>query len=353
MPRPFLLRQLAAVRNLVIGTPLPEAGQRGVNGIVNAIALEVANRGLPPEPTKRDRHGAEQPRCHRPFYEPDGFLAGERGTGVGGVAGAVRADAARGVAMEWSAFGTYGADAGYRPTPHNYPAPKGAGVYTCEELLVRTDGDVIRQLYATGKTTAGDGTEKKLVSAVNPVEGKHLYDIVRSNGFTRTLEVGMANGMSTLHIGQAVKDNGGGMHVALDPFQNTQWGGTAIMHCERAGLADTVRCVEEKSYLAMPRLLSEGHKFQFVFIDGMHMFDYTLLDFFFADLLLEVGGVVCVDDIRHAGVGHSLDYVRTNYPHFVRTQRTMAHKTMSTYIKVAEDGRGWDFHDAAFSWRQR
>ena len=47
-----------------------------------------------------------------------------------------------------------------------------------------------------------DGKVKKLTSAVSPVEGKHLYDIVRMNGYTRTLEVGMANGLSAMYITQ-------------------------------------------------------------------------------------------------------------------------------------------------------
>ncbi len=46
------------------------------------------------------------------------------------------------------------------------------------------------------------GKVKSLASAVNPIEGKHLYDIVRMNGYTRTMEVGMANGMSAMYIAQ-------------------------------------------------------------------------------------------------------------------------------------------------------
>mgnify|MGYP000309270520 FL=1 len=50
----------------------------------------------------------------------------------------------------------------------------------------------------------------------------------------------MANGMSTLFIAQAVKDNGGGTHTSIDPFQPSQWGNTARKSIERAGLQDMV-----------------------------------------------------------------------------------------------------------------
>lgn len=60
----------------------------------------------------------------------------------------------------------------------------------------------IRAVYKQGKVMTPSGLVKKLESAVNPVEGKHLYDVVRMNGFTRTLEIGMANGLSTLYLAQ-------------------------------------------------------------------------------------------------------------------------------------------------------
>ena len=56
-----------------------------------------------------------------------------------------------------------------------------------------------------------------------------------------TLEVGMANGMSTLFIAQGVKDNGGGTHTCIDPFQSTQWANTARNSVKRAGMQDMVR----------------------------------------------------------------------------------------------------------------
>ncbi len=62
--------------------------------------------------------------------------------------------------------------------------------------------DQIQNVYKKGKVVTADGRIKKLGSAVSPVEGKHLYDVVRLNGYTRTLEIGMANGLSTLYMAQ-------------------------------------------------------------------------------------------------------------------------------------------------------
>ena len=50
------------------------------------------------------------------------------------------------------------------------------------------------------------------------------------------------------------------------------------------------------SYIALPKLL-EKYKynyFDFIFIDGFHTFDYTLVDFFFSNLLLKINGIIVI-----------------------------------------------------------
>ena len=42
-------------------------------------------------------------------------------------------------------------------------------------------------------------------------------------------------------------------------------------------------CLYEKDTGALPRLVEQGKRIQFCFIDGLHTFDYTMLDAFFAD----------------------------------------------------------------------
>jgi hypothetical protein len=76
----------------------------------------------------------------------------------------------------------------------------------------------------------------------------------------------------------------------------------------------------------------------------MHLFDYTLVDIFYADLLCRVGGVILLDDIRHRGVAPVMDYMLTNYPHLQRVEDTICAETMATFVKTAPDSRSWDFH---------
>jgi hypothetical protein len=125
---------------------------------------------------------------------------------------------------------------------------------------------------------------------------------------------------------------------------------------QRSGLESYMNVMETTSYRALPKLLEEvlsGHRprFHLIYIDGWHTFDYTLVDFFYADLLLETNGVIVLDDIKHKPVQKCLKYIDKNYPHYRLVQRTpcynAADPTMSsqaTLIKEGEDNRTWNYH---------
>ena len=177
---------------------------------------------------------------------------------------------------------------------------------------------------------------------------------MRDNGaaLRRVLVVGCANGLSALAICQALEDGGAppaAQLTSIDPFQSTQWAGTALANLARAGLAHRHRLLEEKSYAALPALLAAvragvEQPFDAIFVDGMHLFDYTLVDLFFADLLLRDGGVLLLDDVRHRGVAPVYDYVIKNWPHYRLVADTVCADTLATFVKLGADSRSWDAH---------
>lgn len=254
-----------------------------------------------------------------------------------------------------------------RYTKYSQTQPHGGAMYVAMDYQVNAQ---IRAVYKDGIVTTPSGVTKKLQAAVNPVEGKHLYDVVRMNGFRRTLEVGCANGLSAMYLAQAVQDNGGGTHTSIDPFQSTQWQDVGQFNVTKAGLGDLHSVIQEKSHVALPRLLAEGKRyngacgcapppcsvtthtltdspppwFAAIFIDGMHLYDFTLVDFFYSALLLEVGGVILLDDVKHPAVLDCMRYLKSNYPHFKLLTDTPCHRTLATFVKVADDSRSWDFH---------
>lgn len=210
--------------------------------------------------------------------------------------------------------------------------------------------DVLQEIYGSETVVDGQGEKHKFKDGVDPFEGKMLYDLVNDNEMKLTLEVGCAMGTSALYITQALAENGkGGKHIAIDPNQSTQYKSIGSTSVERAGLSGQFELMEEPSYLALPKLLErqrrgELGKFDLIFIDGWHTFDYTLVDFFYADLLLAKHGILLLDDIRHPGVARVLSYVKRNYRHYDYVRRTPCDHTMATFVKLGEDNRAWNFH---------
>jgi predicted O-methyltransferase YrrM len=86
-------------------------------------------------------------------------------------------------------------------------------------------------------------------------------------------------------------------HVVVDPKQTSEFHGVGNQMLREAGVEQFVEFHQECSELLLPRLVSEGRVFDFVFIDGAHWFDHVFVDLFYANRLLKPGGVVVFDDV--------------------------------------------------------
>lgn len=217
--------------------------------------------------------------------------------------------------------------------------------------------EYLAAVYKTGFIKNNEGVFERFKDTTNPLEGRHLYNLVRDNKYLYTMEIGFAMGASAAWICQAHKDNGlGGIHIAIDPNQTMQYNNMGRILIERCGLEEYLTVIEKCSYTALPELLKEIEdksrpKFNLIYIDGWHTFDYTLIDFFYSDLLLEINGVIALDDIRHKSVQQVLSYIKTNYPHYKIVKETPVYKnndlnvsTQATFIKLSKDKREWNYH---------
>ena len=204
---------------------------------------------------------------------------------------------------------------------------------------------LLQDIYKDQAVYTEDNEKIKYTSGVNPAEGYFLYKLTKDNNLENVLEVGMANGTSALYICQAMKENKSGTLISVDPFQSTQWRSIGMLNIKRAKLQDHHELMETTSDLALPELLKEQREFDMIFVDGMHLFDYTLLDIYYAAKLLKKGGILVVDDIKHRGVKKAIDYISRNYTFLKRVASTMASATMGMFIKEKEDTRLWNFHE--------
>jgi SAM-dependent methyltransferase/predicted O-methyltransferase YrrM len=200
----------------------------------------------------------------------------------------------------------------------------------------------LEQIYASGKVESADGDEIDAFPAGLPrAHADEIARLVRELDLTSTLETGMAYGLSTLAICSVHEQRGDGSHVAIDPYQSRDWRGIGVLNLERAGLSSRARVIEARSDEALPRLRDEGLRIDFALIDGLHLFDATLVDFFHVDRMLDVGGVVVFHDTWMPAVAQGVAYVQANraYEPIEPGQRGMA-----ALRKQADDDRTWDFH---------
>lgn len=177
---------------------------------------------------------------------------------------------------------------------------------------LRCPSVTVEAVYASRQVPTSDGSRVPMDVYIPREEGDYLYSLVRHLRPTRTIEVGMANGLSTLFIAQALRDNEAGRHTAIDPFQNSDWHGAGMALVKNAGLADLVELIELPSHQALPDLERAGIRAEFVFIDGSHLFDYVLTDFLCTDRLLTDGGLIAFDDSDWPAVTQVIRYALTN-----------------------------------------
>ena len=208
-----------------------------------------------------------------------------------------------------------------------------------------------------------------LIDAIDPEKGKLVDRAFRAVKPTCSVEVGFAFGISALYACDALKANGNPCrHIIMDPNQTSGYRGLGLANIERAGFLDMIELHERGSEIVLPQLFAEGLKIQAAIIDGWHTFDHTLVDFFYINKMLEVGGVI-IDDTWFPSISQVVDHILT-YPCYeifgttavkaklrARVRQELAKRTGAKFLKrpsdygsavafrkSAPDYRGWTWH---------
>ncbi len=207
---------------------------------------------------------------------------------------------------------------------------------------------------AQGETTINeDGSTVQLKAQVNSRYGRFLFTLVKIFEPKAILEIGMANGISSAYMARAQTSylKQPNAHTIIDPFQSSQWSNAGIALLKRLGIDFNVRTIEDYSLSAVPQLEKTGDRFDFAFIDGSHCLDYTLSDLVNVDRVLEIDGLIILDDSTDFGVKYAVRYMdrfRHNLKrikfdnesiHFLR-EMTNKRRRLTVYQKIAEDTRG-------------
>lgn len=201
---------------------------------------------------------------------------------------------------------------------------------------------VLRSMYSgrPQKGLDGQNHELRLDTRISVEEGACLYRLCRDTRAERTMEIGCAYGFSTLYFLAAIGSNPASTHTAIDPFENNGWEGIAVQNVRAAGMDKSFRLIEETSFLAIPRLISDETQYDVIFIDGNHRFDDTLVEFTLCGLTCKMGGYIVLDDMWMPSIRKAVSFVRRNRKDF--SEVAMPVLNLAAFQRIAEDKRNWD-----------
>jgi predicted O-methyltransferase YrrM len=172
---------------------------------------------------------------------------------------------------------------------------------------------VLDRIVQTGRTILPSGDEVEATGYVDPSCGALLQEVIRAVRPAVAVEVGLAFGISTLYILEALKETGGDKLIGMDPAQHdNHWRGGGMHNIRQAGYESLYEFHESASQQVLPKLAAEGQRIDFAFIDGWHTFDHTLIDFFYIDQILKVGGILVFDDVSYPPIRRVCDFILTN-----------------------------------------
>ena len=176
-----------------------------------------------------------------------------------------------------------------------------------------TGEPAVMAIHRSGVVADAGAAERSIrPTSILESEGRAIHCFMFWRGYSQSLETGMAYGVSTLWLADAVARVDGGHHIAIDPAQVRSYQSIGMLNVERAGLDDVVDTYVEYSENRLPKLVSAKTKLDFAFIDGRHLFDSALIDFFYVDRMLRVGGAVALHDLWMPSLRKLAGFIQQN-----------------------------------------
>ena len=229
---------------------------------------------------------------------------------------------------------------------------------------------VLEEILRSQRVEDESGAIRPLRAHMNEAEGELIARVFAAIKPDTSLEVGFGYGISTLFACGALDSNQRPCrHIVVDPNQTSLFGAIGLRNIDRAGYRRFVDFIEEPSEIALPRLLRANTRIQAGIIDGFHTFDHALVDFFYVNKMLDVGGVVILDDVNMPSIARLLAHI-LSYPAYRMIDATPMPRAPNIFValrrrlggggrsarhsrdnpscvavrKVSADDRAWDWH---------
>lgn len=161
---------------------------------------------------------------------------------------------------------------------------------------------IAAKILASGYVEDADGTLLPLHSETPQWQCELLQNEIYAVKPKISLEIGLAYGISSLFICEALQKVGATKHIIIDPHQTSEWRGIGVRNLTDAGYSGLIEFHERYSYSLLPELSRSDLQIDFAYIDTTKLFDFVLVDVFFIQLLMREGGVLFIDDCGAPGI---------------------------------------------------
>ena len=213
---------------------------------------------------------------------------------------------------------------------------------------------------------------------------QEMFDLIKPK---KSIEVGFAYGISSMFILEKHREvhSTEGAHIVIEP--DNYWGGAAEFNIDLEGLLPYLDVRRDFSDKVLAKLFLENLRIQYAYIDTTKKFDAIMQDFYMINKMMDVGGVVILDDCGGScpGVQRAARFINT-LPYYkvvgafeknsISFKKQMANKIVSLIIslipfknriyegmdfstnaqlglnysciafkKIAEDLRGWNWDE--------
>jgi predicted O-methyltransferase YrrM len=187
--------------------------------------------------------------------------------------------------------------------------------------------NVATKILETQTVTDENGKVYSLHSHTSLEQCEFIQNIITEINAKTTLEVGLAYGISTLFICEAVAKQDGNCHYVIDPQQDG-WNNIGLKNLKEAGYERLVDFRRDYSHNVLPELYRSGVKLDFAYVDTTKIFDVVLIDAYYIFSMLRIGGVVMFDDC--------------SFPSLRKLARLLAtHPSLRVYDSYALESESW------------
>ena len=183
-----------------------------------------------------------------------------------------------------------------------------------------------------------EGKDVELIDGIPIEEVEMIYEVMSEYKPKSSLEIGLCHGISSMAICDNLKESNGVNHIIDPGLRINKYG---INNLEKAGLKDNFIHYDDVSEVVLPQLLQGDLKVDFVFMDGWLTLDHLMLDFFYIDKILNIGGIVMFDNCEMSSVKEAFNYF-SQYPSY--HELTSYLYRCRYLIKESGDKRNWNWH---------